>query len=262
MKVLAIIGSPKKTGNTIEQVRYFETQLKVKHAVDFEYLYLKDYNIEECVGCNNCFDKGESLCPLKDDVGTIISKINNADGTIWVTPIYSMHITYLLKKLIDRLAFIHHRPAFFNKPAYIIVVKGNQFSASIKYIKENLQSWGFNCTGKLGIPAIVNMPVTIQNLKLKLVKKHANNFTNEIINKRQLKPNLIQLLSFKMWQLRAGLQDETNADYKFFKDNNLFSKNYFYNTDIGILNAIISPLLFKFLVIYLKREFGDLKKGL
>jgi multimeric flavodoxin WrbA len=262
-KILAIIGSPKKNGQTIDQVRIFEKILKEKSSIDFEYLYLKDFVVKECLGCNVCFDKGEKFCPLKDDRDKIIEKIELSDGIIWVSPIYSMHISYLLKKLMDRFAFLHHRPKFFNKKGFIIIVKGNSNINSIKYMKINLISWGFDYTGFLGMPSLIIMPEKMKEKKIKKVKMLGNNFLKQIENNKISNPNILQLLLFKMWKMRAKMQEETNADYKFFKENNLFNKKYFYPVKIFFIKRIISFLLFKLVVLqHLKHELGDLKKGL
>jgi hypothetical protein len=259
---LSIIWKKKKVGTTIEQVKIFEQIVKENKAIDIEYLYLKDYNVKECVGCNRCFNKGEKYCPLNDDREKIIEKINNVNTVIWVSPVYSMQISYILKKLVDRHAFLHHRPIFFNKKAFIIVVKGKFFPDSIKYLKSNLKSWGFTCINSLGIPAIINMPERIKNKNIKKIKKVANNFIHKIEQVSIKSPGIMQIVFFKMWKMHAELKDVTNADYMFFKENNLFKKNYFYKVQINIFKRIISALLFKFLILYLKNELGDLKKGL
>ncbi|MBD3255313.1 MAG: hypothetical protein GF383_09485 [Candidatus Lokiarchaeota archaeon] len=41
--------------------------------------------------------KGEDKCPLKDDREIISKKLDDADGVIFATPVYSMRISYLLK---------------------------------------------------------------------------------------------------------------------------------------------------------------------
>ena len=117
MKVLAIMGGPRKGYGTIcmEKLEY---ELKSLQDVDFEYLYLKDVNLQSCRGCSLCFFKGEDKCPLKnDDRDEIINKINEADGVIFMAPTYSLHVPALMKNFFDRLAYIFHRPCFFGKIA-------------------------------------------------------------------------------------------------------------------------------------------------
>ncbi|HAS90876.1 MAG TPA: NAD(P)H-dependent oxidoreductase [Sedimentibacter sp.] len=58
-KITAIIGSARK-GATYQAVREFEQNLKEYEEIDFEYIFLSDYNLEFCRGCKICFDKGEA----------------------------------------------------------------------------------------------------------------------------------------------------------------------------------------------------------
>ena len=70
IKVVAIMGSPHK-GNSLEATQRFETSLHKLGEVEFEYLHLKDLDLQPCKGCFVCFVKGEDRCPLKDDMALI-----------------------------------------------------------------------------------------------------------------------------------------------------------------------------------------------
>ncbi|HQO72393.1 MAG TPA: hypothetical protein PLJ53_06565 [Sedimentibacter sp.] len=48
-KITAIIGSARK-GATYQAVREFEQNLKEYEEIDFEYIFLSDYNLEFCRG--------------------------------------------------------------------------------------------------------------------------------------------------------------------------------------------------------------------
>ena len=61
MKVLAILGSPRKSGDTVSITRKIEDSLKKMAEVELEYLFLVDSRIESCTGCFNCFKNGESF---------------------------------------------------------------------------------------------------------------------------------------------------------------------------------------------------------
>lgn len=65
-KETAIIGSARK-GATYQAVWEFAQNIELHDAIDFEYVFLSDYNLEFCRGCKLCFDRGEEHCPLKDD---------------------------------------------------------------------------------------------------------------------------------------------------------------------------------------------------
>lgn len=50
MKILAIIGSPRRKGNTYKVVSLIEERMKALGDVEFSYLFLKDANLETMPG--------------------------------------------------------------------------------------------------------------------------------------------------------------------------------------------------------------------
>jgi multimeric flavodoxin WrbA len=139
MKILAIMGSPRR-GNSLKLTRLIEDELKDMSSVDFEYLFLKDTQLANCIGCHLCIQKGEQMCPLHDDRDLIIKKIEDADGVIFVSPVYMFTITALMKNFVDHLAFLVHRPCFFHKPAMIFIHRGDMFKDSIRYMERVARS--------------------------------------------------------------------------------------------------------------------------
>ncbi len=115
MKILAIMGSPRKKGNTYKVVQEIEERMKEMGDLEFEYLFLKDANLEPCRGCHTCLLKGEDLCPIDDDRPKIEEQILNSDGVILASPVYLFNVSALMKKFLDRFAYVCHRPRFFNQ---------------------------------------------------------------------------------------------------------------------------------------------------
>ena len=103
MKIIALIGSPRKGGNTDilvdEVLRGARTS---RHKA--KKLYLYDYNILPCLDCRRC-KKAESgfTCSLMDGMQEIYQKLEESDLIIFGTPIYWYGPTAKMKLLIDRL---------------------------------------------------------------------------------------------------------------------------------------------------------------
>jgi Multimeric flavodoxin WrbA len=56
MKVITILGSPRRKGKTAQTLDFFEDDLLVQgHNV--ERIYLTDHQIKGCVGCHSCMKK-------------------------------------------------------------------------------------------------------------------------------------------------------------------------------------------------------------
>jgi len=101
MKILALIGTPRKGSNTdllVDQI--LKGSKKGKHRS--EKLYLYDYEILPCRDCRDC-KKGDYVCTLNDGMKKIYPKMEKADLIIFGTPNYWNGPTGKMKLLIDRM---------------------------------------------------------------------------------------------------------------------------------------------------------------
>lgn len=101
MKIFALIGSPRKGSNTdtlVEEV--FRGAERGGHTCEKVYLY--DYDISPCIDCRKC-KEGAFVCVVKDGMGEIYPKLDEADLIIFGTPNYWYGPSAKMKLLIDRL---------------------------------------------------------------------------------------------------------------------------------------------------------------
>lgn len=109
VKVLGIVGSPRKSGASSYLV---EAALKgaTDKAADLadvtvttETLFLYDYTIAHCTGCDACLRKPHA-CPLdeNDDMGKLADTLQSADVILLAAPSYFHGVPGLVKALIDR----------------------------------------------------------------------------------------------------------------------------------------------------------------
>ncbi len=99
MKLLAINGSRRKNGNTSWLIQSLLAPAD-KGGAQTESIFLGDYNIGACTGCEGCSSSWE--CVLKDDFAQIIKKIDAADGIVLASPTYWYSVTSDMKRFIDR----------------------------------------------------------------------------------------------------------------------------------------------------------------
>jgi NAD(P)H-dependent FMN reductase len=220
MKILAIMGSPHR-GNSLEITQRIEGKLTELGDVDFEYVHLKDVDLQPCKGCFVCFIQGEERCPLKDDMEAIRQKIDAADGVIFVTPVYSMHVSYLMKQFIDRFAYNLHRPRYFGKYALAVAVTGNiGLKPALKYLRDIADGIGFDCVDQLGyLAAPKNTPLrTIANRKDR-TDEVVLKFYRAIAEKRPRKLTFTDHLGFRLMQAAyARLETMSPTDYQHWKE--------------------------------------------
>ena len=118
-KIIGIIGSPRKNGNTDILVDRILKGARDAGA-DIEKVHLRGLNIKECDGCYICW-KGRE-CPKKDDMNDMYPVIESADVIVFGTPVYWFGPTALLKAFIDRLIYFNcpeNRPKIAGKAAVI-----------------------------------------------------------------------------------------------------------------------------------------------
>ena len=117
MKVTAFVGSARKK-HTYKATEQFMYNLQSFGDVECEIVSLSDFHIEICKGCMLCLNKGEELCPFKDDRNMLIDKMNNSDGIIFASPNYSFDVSGLMKVFLDRLRIHFSSSAVFWESMY------------------------------------------------------------------------------------------------------------------------------------------------
>jgi multimeric flavodoxin WrbA len=99
VKIIGIVGSPRKGGNTENLVNEALESAK-QCGVDVELITLSNANIEPCVACEICKATGE--CAIYDDISNILTKMVESHGMIIGSPVYFGNVSSQLKILMDR----------------------------------------------------------------------------------------------------------------------------------------------------------------
>ncbi|MBN1811433.1 MAG: flavodoxin family protein [Anaerolineae bacterium] len=126
-KVLGVVGSPRKKGNThILVSRILEGAEAEGAATDV--IFLGKLKIRECDGCHACW-KGKP-CAKRDDMNDLYPKIIESDAIVLGTPVYWYGPTALMKGFIDRFVY-------FNCPENRAKIKGKLAAIAVPYEEEN-----------------------------------------------------------------------------------------------------------------------------
>ena len=101
MRILALVGSPRKGSNTDILI---EETLRGSQVGGHQYekFYLYEYEISPCIDCRKC-KKDDCVCVIKDRMQEIYPKMDAADVIIFGTPNYWYGPTAKMKLLIDRM---------------------------------------------------------------------------------------------------------------------------------------------------------------
>lgn len=147
MKIMAFVGSPRKSSNTDILVDKVIEGAQSKADVEVEKIYLYDANIKYCTGCGaHTASQGSKDCPLKDDMDGILKRMQQADGFIFGTPNHARTVSAamtnffsrmmpLLKMHVERddagtIVHAEARPLIKGKKAVIVVSQGDNIASS------------------------------------------------------------------------------------------------------------------------------------
>jgi len=103
MKVIGIVGSPRKNGNT-EILTKHTLKAVSEEGLDTDLIRLAGLEIKPCSACMAC--KEQEICSIKDDLFPIYVKMKEADGIILASPVYYGSATSLIKALMERVGYI------------------------------------------------------------------------------------------------------------------------------------------------------------
>ena len=121
MKVLGIVCSPRKGGNT--EIMMNEAMAGARsYGAETELWTVAGKELKPCDACGYCLKK-EGECHIKDDMQELYPKIIAADGIIFGSPSYYRSLTAQAKIVMDRMwGLVHNRDVLVNKVAGVISV--------------------------------------------------------------------------------------------------------------------------------------------
>jgi multimeric flavodoxin WrbA len=123
MKILGLSFSPHLSGNTVTLLNEVLKGAN-KEGAETELYSVAGKTYEPCDGCRVCWETGE--CHIQDEMQTVYSKLLEADGIIFGTPVYFYTMTGQAKLIIDRtVALGKPERCLANKVGGIVVVGGS-----------------------------------------------------------------------------------------------------------------------------------------
>lgn len=157
-RILGVMGSPRKNGNTHILVQRILDGARERGA-DVELIFLKELEIHECDGCHACWEGRP--CSKRDDMNPLYDKMASSDAIIFGTPVYWYGPTALMKAFLDRFVYFNspeNRPKIRGKLAVLAVPyeeKGKETAAPlVAMFKKSLQYLEMNLAAKILAPGV------------------------------------------------------------------------------------------------------------
>jgi multimeric flavodoxin WrbA len=158
MKVLAVVGSPRKGGNTDILLSKIAEGARGAGA-EVEVLHLGNLQVRECDGCHACW-RGR-VCSKDDDMRQVYPKIAASDLIVFGTPVYWYGPTALMKAFIDRFVYFNceqNRPQVRGKRAAVAVVLEEDdqetWTPVIEFFEKSLGYLEMALAGTIVVPGV------------------------------------------------------------------------------------------------------------
>ncbi len=120
-KVLGLIGSPRKAGNSEIAIKEISNNISEDH--ELKLLRLKDFKILPCQACYTCILK--DYCPQEDDYKLVLDAMREADAIIIAAPCYLLGPNASIKLFLDRCLQIYtYLDEIWGKPGITVSVAG------------------------------------------------------------------------------------------------------------------------------------------
>ncbi len=103
MKLLALLGSPRRKGNTATLLNAFLGGVENKGGAEVEFINLQEKDIKPCMDCRSCRKPPYLKCVINDDMQYLHKKVMESDILVYATPVYWWNISAQMKLFIDRL---------------------------------------------------------------------------------------------------------------------------------------------------------------
>ena len=122
MKVLAIVASARKTGNS--EILAKEMLAALPASAEKRLIHLAELNIEPCRACYACLPTG-CKCVIGDDFAGLLSAIREAEAVIIASPVYFLGMHTRLKLVCDRLiAVVNEAESYTGRRCVVVVPYG------------------------------------------------------------------------------------------------------------------------------------------
>lgn len=262
MNIVVVNGSPRRK-DSFRVINKILEQMKEREKTDIEFINLKELDVKECIGCMLCFEKGEQLCPLKDDVLKIKEKLIVADGIIFASPVYACHVTGTMKKAVDRMSFMFHRPELVGKAAInVVTTGGGGQKPTQKYLKLIASGWGCNLVGMLSVMSPLYFEdsdyynVKYSNRIDKQIEKLTDKFIDSIRSTKKPTPTFYDLFMFHGLKSKALM---FKPDYEFWQARGWLKSSYYYDTRLNPFKRLFG-LTMDYIISIVSKKFFKKKE--
>jgi multimeric flavodoxin WrbA len=228
MKIVVLHGQMHK-GSTYNITKLFLEKLSDKGTEIKEFFLPKD-GPGFCVGCFNCFMKGEEHCPHSDIVQTVAKHIEEADLIILESPCYAMGMSGQLKTFLDHMSYrwMSHRPhhKMFHKVGLVISTAAGAGTKKVtKSLQNDLFYWGVPKTYSYGKNVGASSWEEVNKKKKSQIEKEVVKIASKISKQVGIvKPGIKTKVMFKIMKMSQKSNTWNAIDKEYWVKNGWLSE--------------------------------------
>jgi multimeric flavodoxin WrbA len=156
MRVMTILGSPRREGNTARVLNWIEDRLRAD-GYDLDAANMLDHNVGGCSECLACKKGTVELCSINDDANALYRRMVAADLVLIAVPVFCWGFPAQIKGLIDRMYcmmdFAVRRPGaprLHNKPMGLLLTGGGGEADNAELMVRAFQRLVDHLGGRIG----------------------------------------------------------------------------------------------------------------
>ena len=159
-----------------------------------------------------------------------------------------------MKKFLDRIAFLFHRPCFHGKTYTSIVMQGIHRGGNVVgYLDFVGRGLGFNVVTGSSIKSLEPMAQKDQRKMDRTLARQSERFREQLLKPAYPEPSIFKLLFFRMRRTSVHLNHgENHRDHSYYRDRGWFESDYFYLVELGSFKKalastfdLVAALLYK-----------------
>ncbi|MHA1245401.1 MAG: flavodoxin family protein [Candidatus Heimdallarchaeota archaeon] len=183
IKVLGIIGSPRRNGNT--ELMVDEVLAGAKEAgAEIDKVILNELNISPCQACNSCSKTG--ICKIQDDMNIVNEKMKESSVFVYGTPVFYWGPTAQFKAFMDRLLATSRQGIIKDKQVIVTIPLGGSESVArhtIGMITDSVNYQKAKIIAQIIAPATGDLGVVKQKTEIMKQAREAGKNVIEKLNK-------------------------------------------------------------------------------
>ncbi|MBQ9791392.1 MAG: flavodoxin family protein [Clostridia bacterium] len=138
MKKILLINASHQNAACLNILENIQQKFWLEYST--EIVSLRDYDINQCLGCTECFKNGE--CVIEDKFHLVREKMEDSDFIVVCTPTYFYNVSGTLKTTIDRTRAMLKTNSLNNKKFVFIYCTYHNLDTVKSFLDTALQ--GFN----------------------------------------------------------------------------------------------------------------------